>query len=135
MRLIFISQSNFRLTVRYVKNLLQFLWKTVTSQGAYIKYVGGGAGGFYKFFKKIFVAQKTIDLNLSRPSNFFRKYFMAPPINFSFLFKAYLQWYFGVVLSNIQILNHQRSWHSQSVQFSKKPLVFLPYKNSFATKK
>ena len=23
------------------------------SKGAYIKYVGGGAGGFYKFFKKI----------------------------------------------------------------------------------
>ena len=53
-------------------------------------YVGGGAGGFYKFFKKKFVAQETIDLNISWPSNFFRKYFMAPPINFSFLFKAYL---------------------------------------------
>ena len=49
-----------------------------------------GAGGFYKFFKKKFVAQETIDLNISWPSNFFRKYFMAPPINFSFLFKAYL---------------------------------------------
>ena len=24
------------------------------SLGAYIKYVGGGPGGFYKFFKKIF---------------------------------------------------------------------------------
>ena len=51
---------------------------------------GGGAGGFYKFFKKYFVAQETIDLNTSWPSNFFRKYFMAAPINFSFLFKAYL---------------------------------------------
>ena len=60
------------------------------SKGPYIKYVGGGAGRFYKFFKKLFVAQETIDLNISRPSNFFRKYFMAPPINFSFLFKAYL---------------------------------------------
>ena len=59
-------------------------------KGAYIKYVGGGPGGFYKFFKKYFVAQETIDLNISWPSNFFRKYFMAPPINFSFLFKAYL---------------------------------------------
>ena len=60
------------------------------TKGAYIKYVGGGTGGFYKFFKKYFVAQETIDLNISWPSNFFRKYFMAPPINFSFLFKACL---------------------------------------------
>ena len=59
-------------------------------KGAYIKYVGGGAGGFYKFVKKIFIAQETKDLNISWPSNFFRKYFMASPINFSFLFKAYL---------------------------------------------
>ena len=50
------------------------------TKGAYIKYVGGGAGGFYKFFKKCFIAQETIDLNISWPSNFFRKYFMAPPI-------------------------------------------------------
>ena len=51
---------------------------------------GGGGGGFYKFFKKNFVAHETIDPNISWPSNFFRKYFMAPPINFSFLCKAYL---------------------------------------------
>ena len=70
-------------------------------QGAYIKYVGGRAGGFYKFFQKIFVAQETIELNISWPSNFFRKYFMAPPINFSFSFKAYLQQYFRVVLTVI----------------------------------
>ena len=43
-----------------------------------------------QIFKKLFVAHKTIDLNISRPSNFFRKFFMVPPINFSFLFKAYL---------------------------------------------
>ena len=48
-----------------------------------------GAGGFYKFFKKYFVAQETIDLNISWPSNFFKKY-MAPPISLSFLFKVYL---------------------------------------------
>ena len=66
----------------------------------------------FKFFKKFFVAQETIDLNISWPSNFFGKYFMAPPINFSFLFKGYLWQCFRVVLSNIQILNHQRSWHS-----------------------
>ena len=53
-------------------------------KGAYIKYVGGGKEGFYKFLKKFFVAQETIELNISWPSNFFRKYFMAPRINFSF---------------------------------------------------
>ena len=58
-------------------------------------YVGGEregwGGGFYKFFnKKKFVAQETIDLNISWSSNFFRKYLMAPFINFSLLFKAYL---------------------------------------------
>ena len=74
---------------------------------------GGGGGGFYKFFKKNFVAHETIDPNISWPSNFFRKCFMAPPINFSFLSKAYLQQCFRVVLSNIQITHHQRSWHSQ----------------------
>ena len=57
-------------------------------KGAYITYVGEGAGGFHKFFKTNFVAQETIDLNISWPSNFFRKYFMAPPINFSFFFKT-----------------------------------------------
>ena len=59
-------------------------------KGAYIKYVGGGPEGSYKLFKKIFVARETIDLNISWPSNFLGKYFMAPPISFSFLFKAYL---------------------------------------------
>ena len=33
-------------------------------KGTYIKYVGGGAGGFYKFFKAVFIAQETIDLNV-----------------------------------------------------------------------
>ena len=56
---------------------------------AYIKYVGEGAEGFYKFFKKYFVSQETIDLNISWHINFFRKYFMALSY-FSFLFKAYL---------------------------------------------
>ena len=53
-------------------------------KGVHIKYVGEGTGGFYNFFRKCFVIQETIDLNISWPSNFFRKYFMAPPINFSF---------------------------------------------------
>ena len=59
-------------------------------KGAYIKYVGERAGGYYKFCERKYVAQETIDLNISWPSNFFRKNFMAPPINFNFLFQAYL---------------------------------------------
>ena len=58
-------------------------------------------GEFYKFFKKKIVAQETIDLSISQSSNFFGKYFMAPPINFSFLFKAYLLQYFRIVLTVI----------------------------------
>ena len=50
------------------------------------------------FFKKHFVAQETIDLNIPWPSNFFKKHSMAPPINFSCLFNAYLQQYFRVAL-------------------------------------
>ena len=69
----------------------------------------GWHGGFYKFSKKYFVAQETIDLNIPCPSNFLRKYFMAPPIIFSFLIKVYLQQYFRVVLRNIQISNRHRS--------------------------
>ena len=46
-------------------------------KGVYIQYVGGEDGGFYKFFKKYFVTQGTVELNISWPSNFFKKYFMA----------------------------------------------------------
>ena len=60
------------------------------NKGAYINYVGVGGEGFYKFPKKSFVEQETIDLHISWPSNFSRNYFIAPSINFSFLFKAYL---------------------------------------------
>ena len=59
--------------LRQVKRILS-LYK-----GAYIKYVGEGAAGFYKFFKKFLVAQENM------------KIFHGPShINFSFLFKAYL---------------------------------------------
>ena len=80
------------------KGILKSSWKSL-GKGACIKYAGAGGTGeggggegeeFYKFFKKKFVAQETIHLNISRPSNFFGKYFMTLPINFSFLFKAYL---------------------------------------------
>ena len=65
----------------------KFLYK-----GAYIMYLGGEPKGFTNFSKKKkkFVPQETRDLNLSWPSNFFGRYFMGPPINFSFLFKIYL---------------------------------------------
>ena len=38
---------------------------------------------FYAFFKIYFAAQRIIELNISWPSNFFKKSFMVPPINFS----------------------------------------------------
>ena len=38
---------------------------TNSYKGVYIKYVGVGGGGFYKFLKKYFVAQGTIELNIS----------------------------------------------------------------------
>ena len=63
------------------------------NKGAYIKYVGvgvgvwGQGGGFYRLFRKYFVAQGAIELNISRPSNFFEKKFMAPRINFSFFLR------------------------------------------------
>ena len=57
----------------------------------YVIWRGGGlreAEIFTNVSKKKFVAQETIDLNISRPINFFVKNSMAAPINFSFLFKA-----------------------------------------------
>ena len=58
------------------------------SKGAYIKYVEGSGGGegwrvVQIFQKKEFVVQETIELNILWPSDFFGKYFIAPPINFS----------------------------------------------------
>ena len=51
---------------------LEIIWKTKKQlKGAYIKYVGGVPGGFYKFFKKNVVALKTLELNISWPSIFF----------------------------------------------------------------
>ena len=66
-----------------------------------MKYVGGEDRRVLQIFPKKFVAQETIDLNISWSSNFSRKYFMVPPINFSFLFKAYLLHYFIVILTAI----------------------------------
>ena len=72
-------------------------------KGAYIKYVGGwgSEGGRLQIFPKKFRSpgDHRPKYYISWPSNFFRKYFMAPSINFSFLFKAYLSQYFRVVLT------------------------------------
>ena len=78
----------------------------LTHEGAHIKYVGGGRV-FTNFSKKNkFVAQETIDLNISWTSNFFGKYFKGPSINFSFLFKVLPVAVFkGSTQSNIQISN------------------------------
>ena len=65
--------------------------ESIPCKGVYIKYVGGGAGGSYKFFKKYFVAQGTIELYISWPTSFFVKNFMTPLINSSSLFKACLR--------------------------------------------
>ena len=59
---------------------------------AYIKCVGGrgggrAVGGFYKFFQENFAA--------------YEKIVQGPSHQFSFLFKAYLQQYFRVVLTLI----------------------------------
>ena len=45
---------------------------------------GGGGWGrrVLQISKRIFVAQETINLNISWPSNFFREYFMAPSRQF-----------------------------------------------------
>ena len=56
---------------------------------------------FYKFFKKSLLTHETIELNVSLRIKFFRKYFIAPPINFSFLLKAYLYQYVREVLTVI----------------------------------
>ena len=85
------NHMKFLIYLKFITLLLEDITVIAISKGVCIKYVGGGNGGFYKFFKNNFVAQETIDQNISWPSNFFRKYFVAPPINFSFLFKVYLQ--------------------------------------------
>ena len=48
----------------------------------------GAAEGFTNFSKK--KIHIPADYRPKWPSNFFRKYFIAPPINFGFLFKTYL---------------------------------------------
>ena len=86
---------------KYLRSLLNSPYLNFFTKGVYIKHEGGGPGALYKFFKKYFVAQETIDLNISWPSHFFKKYFMATAINSSFLFIAYLQQYFRLVLTII----------------------------------
>ena len=74
------QMQSFRYLVIMTTNLT-----TENPKGAYIKYVGGrrgGGGGFYKFFGKFFVAQDTVDLHISWPSNFFQKTFHDPSHQF-----------------------------------------------------
>lgn len=49
------------------------------AKGAYIKYLGGGPVGFYKFFKKDFAAKKNIHLNISWPVVFSEN--ISPPLS------------------------------------------------------
>ena len=53
------------------KIIFQFILLSFAQlKGAYIEYVGGGAGGFYKFFKKKSVPQQTILRNFYGPVTF-----------------------------------------------------------------
>ena len=77
------QMQGFRYLVIMTTNLT-----TENPKGAYIKYVVGGrgtGGGFYNFFRKFFIAQETIDLHISWPSNFFQKIFHGPSHQFSCL--------------------------------------------------
>ena len=68
----------------------------------YIKYVGVGARGFYKFFKKYFVAQRTIELNISRPSNFFEKNQWPLPLILASHLRLTVVVFQGIIHRNIQ---------------------------------
>ena len=88
-----LSDSSVYQVEGYRENILPLLFEVsmkIFSERVYIKYVGGVAGGFYKFFKRYFVAQGTVELHISWSSNFFKKYFMSPPISFSLAFKPWL---------------------------------------------
>ena len=88
-----ISLQSFKSILHYSTNNLHDI---SISKGAYINFVGAvGRGGgtvlrVLQTFQKNFIDLETMEPNISWPSNFFRKYFMAPQINFSFLFKAFL---------------------------------------------
>ena len=86
--------------------------------------------GFTDFSKKKFVAQETID-HISWPCNFLGKYSIAPPINFSFLFKAVLKQYFRIVLTVIfkfqitkEVKIHNNIHKKNSNKFAKKTIFF-----------
>ena len=67
-----------------------------------------------QIFQKKFVAQETIDLNILWPCNFFGKCFLAPLINLTFLFKAYLEQYFRVVLTVIFKFQITKEFNTQN---------------------
>ena len=75
---------------------------------------------------------QTKDVNISWLINFFGKYLIAPPINFSFFFKAFFYQYFRVVLTvifkfqitkEINIQNNIRKIIFK--KSSKKPLILF----------
>ena len=83
------------------------IWYVVRGCSIFLDPAGGGGekegrGGGGRRVLQIF--QKNIRSpgdHKTWPSNFFRKYVMVPPINFSFLFKAYLGQFFRVVVTVI----------------------------------
>ena len=67
--------------ITFIHSFFLFIYLFIffsTIQGAYIKYLGVGQEGLE--------TQGSIELNISWTSNFVKKYFMAPFMNFTFLF-------------------------------------------------
>ena len=87
-----IAERYFRIATQ--KHVVKTDSKSIVSnlmvKGVCIKYVGGEDERILQNFQKISCSPGDHRPKYSWPSNFFKKYFMAPPINFSFLFNAYL---------------------------------------------
>ena len=71
----------------------------IGNKGLYTKYKQGTQRAL-QIFQKIFCNPEDhrAKLNISLPSNFFEKNFMAPPINFSFSFKPWLSYISGWII-------------------------------------
>ena len=90
------NKKNFLDEIKYIFHTFQraSIWwknKKLIKNNGYRLYLCRRDGGkVLQIFQKKFIVQKTIDLNISWPSKFFRKHFFTSPINFSFLFRAFL---------------------------------------------